>query len=129
MTRDAAPGGMPRRLAWRSWQVVRTSWPTAAWSGAAGLLLQLLFPVSAHWLPALAAAAFAVIALACFVAGDFASGAGGDEAASGGLGRLDRAALLERSNTAQQFGHAFGTAALILAALSLGLWVGLLGEL
>ena len=111
------------RVARRARLVARASWRPAAFALAAGLLVQVLLPVEAAWLPFLAAAGFAASALALFAVG---GAAGEDPLAAPGAGDLAPSALLERSSAAEQFGHAFGSGAVLLAALGAGLALGLL---
>jgi hypothetical protein len=112
------------RLRGRLAALARTSWPAGAWAAAAGLLLQVLLPVSLPWLPALAGLAFAAIAMALLVLAERTEGPAvlppADER------RLGRAELLERWGTAAQFGYAFGAGAFVLVGLSCGLGLGLL---
>jgi hypothetical protein len=98
---------------------LRTSWRAAALAFAAGLVLQVLLPVSDLRLVALAAAALAVAALTCLSVGAQRAPIDAPEP-----GTADRASVVERSTTLEQFGHAFLLSALWLGALGLGLWVG-----
>lgn len=113
------------RLGHRLRQVLRTSWRTAAWAIAIGLLLQVLFPVSVPFLPALAAAGFAVICVLFLVWGEW-SERGPSSLSDSEEHSLRRAELLERWSTPAQFGYAFGSGALLLAGLGVGLGLGIL---
>ena len=113
------------RLRGRLAAVARTSWRTSAWAAATGLVLQLLLPVSYPWLPAVAALAFAVLALLLLLLAErtepLARAAPAIDERT-----LGRAALLERWGTTAQFGYAFGAGAFLLLGLSVGLGLGLL---
>jgi hypothetical protein len=127
MNPAAIPGPLARRLAQRVLFEVRTSWKASLLGGVAGFLMRAVLPLRDGWLAAATAVGCAVIFLGCLVAGQMW------ERRPGGRPPLDvrglsRAAVLEGSNTVEQFGHAFGTAALALAALSFGAWLaGFLG--
>lgn len=112
------------RLRGRLAALARTSWRGGAWAAAAGLLLQVLLPVSLPWLPAVAGLAFAGVALALLALAERIEPPAllppVDERS------LGRAELLERWGTAAQFGYAFGAGAFVLLGLSCGLGLGLL---
>jgi hypothetical protein len=112
-------------VAGRMRATLRTSWRQALLGLGGGFLLQVLLPVGAPWLPALAAAGFAALALLLFAADAWRARRSGEA----GLPdvderRLGRAALLERWGTLAQFAYAFGASALFLLALSVGFGLG-----
>jgi hypothetical protein len=117
-----AAGGRTRRIAWRAWLALRSGWPAAAWGFAGAFGADTFLPVSNVLLPAVAAAALATLAAACFAVGE-AMASRADAPPQASLRGLPTLGVLERSNTAQQLGHAFAVSAIALGSLSLGFWV------
>lgn len=108
-------------LAWRAWAAVRGSWGAIGAGAAAGFALQAALPMANAWLAAAAAGGCLAVATGCLLAGAWWQRSHGRPLLD--VRGLTRTAVVERSNTLEQFGHAFATAGLSLAALYAGAWL------
>src|SRR5688572_25636219 len=107
-----------RSLGWRLAFTLRASWPAMALGLLGGFLAQAVLPLAGAWLAGAVAAGCALASAACLLAGS-AWERKADRPVPDARG-LPAEAVLERSNAAQQVGHALGMAALALAAFAAG---------
>ena len=121
--RTAPAAAAVRRVAARVALVGRTGWPLAALLLAAGAASAALLPVADAWLAGAVAASLAVLALGLLAIGEVLPPPGGPGREPSREPGVAPEAVLERSNGAQQVGHALGRAAFALLGFTAGLAV------
>lgn len=104
----------------RAWFEIRTSWTAMAGPGLASFVLSLLLPVQDAWIAAAAAGAFAAAFVLCIAIG--AKRRQHDRTSAPDLHVAPRDVVLDGSSTIEQFGHAFGRVALVLAGFAMGVY-------